>query len=388
MYIKFLKYRVLPTKAQETLLSQNLHTCREVYNSFLLWRIVSWETQQKSIGYHEQANALPGWKKEHAELKAVFSQVLQNVAVRVDLAFKAFFARVKREGTPGFPRFKGDGYDSLTYPQDGFKIHEQAVYLSKIGIVKAVLHRPVEGTVKTCTVRRQGDKWYVCFAVEVQPVPLAPSEEQIGIDVGLKEFAALSNGEMIANPRFLRKEEEALAKAQRNLARQKRATKQRRKAKKVVRRIYERLANRRHDFVHQTARRLVNRFGLIAVEKLNVKNMSKRRPPKQDEETGEYLPNGARRKSGLNKSIADAAWGMFRGVLKDKAESAGRQYTEVNPAFTSQDCSGCGTRIKKKLSERVHYCWNCGLSVDRDTNAALNILKIGMGQHTVSGIPE
>jgi putative transposase len=136
----------------------------------------------------------------------------------------------------------------------------------------------------------------------------------------------------------------------------------------VVRRIHERISNRRHDFVHQTARKLVNRFGLIVVEKLNIKNM---------------LGNHC-----LAKSIADASWGKFRSVLKDKAASAGRQYAEVPPNYTSQDCSGCGTRVQKKLSERIHFCPNCGLSLDRDTNAALNILKIGVGLHTVSGIPE
>ena len=375
MHTKCLKYRLLPTKAQETLLRQSLELCREVYNSFVLWRIVAWETQQQSVGYHEQAIALPSWKKTHPELADVFSQVLQNVAVRVDLAFKAFFARVKRGDTPGFPRFKGDGYDSLTYPQAGFKVHEQSVYLSKIGRVKAILHRAVEGRVKTCTVRRQADKWYICFAVEVETEPLPPSDEQVGVDVGLNQFAALSTGEMIANPRFFRKDEEALAKAQRKLAKHKRGTKERCRAKKVVRHLHERIANRRHDFVHQAARRLVNRFGLIAVEKLNTKGMMQNH--------------------GLAKSIGDAAWFRFRQELASKAASAGRRVVEVNPAYTSQDCSGCGYRAKKKLSERWRFCPHCGLSLDRDTNAALNILKIGasrveaigMGQHTASGIP-
>ena len=295
---------------------------------------------------------------------------------------------MKAGETPGFPRVKGEGYDSFTYPQAGWQVHEQSVYLSKIGTVKAILHRPVEGKVKTCTVRRQGDKWFVCFAVEVETEPLPTSDEQVGIDVGLNQFAALSNGEFIENPRFFRKDEKALAKAQRKLSNQKRGSKERRKAKKVVRRIHERVGNRRHNFVHQAARKIVNRFGLIAVEKLKVKNMSRSPAPKQDMETGEYLPNGASQKAGLNKSIMDAAWSMFRSVLTSKAESAGRVVVNVNPAWTSQDCSGCGYRAKKRLSERWHYCPNCGLSLDRDTNAALNILKIGMGQHTVSGIPE
>ncbi len=367
MYTKCLKYRLLPTPAQETVLCRTLATCRDVYNSLLNERKHDYELQGASPSRYEQQKHFPAWSKEFPEVGNVFSQVLQNVAARLDIAYKAFFRRVEAGEKPGFPRFKGDGYDSFTYPQSGFKpdAEAQTVYLSKIGHVKVILHRAVEGRVKTCTVRRQADKWYVCFAVEVQEQPLPHSNETVGIDVGLNQFAALSNGEFVANPRFFRKDEKALAKAQRKVEKHKRGSVQRKKAKKVVRRIHERIANRRHDFVHQTARRLVNRFGLIAVEKLNVKNMQ-----------GSHY---------LAKSIADAAWGMFRSVLASKAESAGRKYVEVNPAWTSQDCSGCGTRVKKKLSERVHYCPNCGLSLDRDMNAALNILKIGMGQHTVSG---
>jgi len=368
MPAKCLKYRLLTTPAQDTALCRTLDVCRNVYNSLLNERKHDYEVQGASASRYEQQKHFPVWSKEFPEVGSVFSQVLQNVAVRVDLAFKAFFARVKRGDTPGFPRFKGEGYDSFTYPQAGFKAGEQSVYLSKIGHVKAIVHRPMEGRVKTCTVRRQGDKWYVCFAVEVEEQPLLPSEETVGIDVGLTQFAALSNGAFVENPRFFGKEEKSLAKAQRKLSKQKRGSKERRQGKKVVRRIHERILFRRHDFVHQLARKLVNRFGLIAVEKLNIKNMQ-----------GNHC---------LAKSIADASWGMFRSVLASKAESAGRTFAEVDPRWTSQDCSGCGTRVKKKLSERVHFCPNCGLSLDRDTNAALNILKIGMGQHTVSGIPE
>jgi putative transposase len=197
----------------------------------------------------------------------------------------------------------------------------------------------------------------------------------------------LSNGEFIENPRFLRQDEKALKKAQRKLAAQKRGSRKRRKAKKVVARIHERIANRRHDFVHQVARKIVNGFGFIAVEKLNVKNMSQRPAAKQDEETGEYLPNGHAAKAGLNKSILDAAWSMFRSVLSSKAESAGREVVNVNPAYTSQDCYGCGYRAKKGLSQRWHFCPRCGLSLDRDSNAALNILQNAVGLHSVVGIP-
>ncbi len=161
------------------------------------------------------------------------------MAVRLDIAFTAFFRRVQAGETPGFPRFKGEGYDSFTYPQSGFKVGEPSVSLSKIGTIKAIMHRPIEGRVKTCTVRRHNDKWYVCFAVEVEEEPFAPSEEAIGIDVGLNRCAALSNGEMIANPRFFHKDEKALAKAQRKLSKHKRGTQERRRAKKAVRRIHE-----------------------------------------------------------------------------------------------------------------------------------------------------
>jgi putative transposase len=343
--------------------------CRDVYNSLLNERKYDYEVLGTSPSRCGQNKHFPVWSKEFPEIGSVHSQVLQDIAMRVDLAFKAFFSRVKKGDTPGFPRFKGDGYDSFTYPQSGFKIDEnaQSVYLSKIGHIKAVLHRNVEGRVKTCTIRRQSNKWYVCFAVELEVEPLPDSNEAVGVDVGLNQFAALSNGEMVENPRFFRNDQKALAKAQRKLSKQKRGSQDRRKAKKVVRRIHERTANRRHNFVHQAARKLVNQFGLIAVEKLNVKGMVKNHS--------------------LAKSISDAAWSMFRQVLISKAESAGRRVVEVNPAYTSQDCSGCGYRAKKKLSERWHFCPNCGLSLDRDTNAALNILKIGMGQHTVAGIP-
>jgi putative transposase len=350
-------FRAYPTKAQETALAETLETCKQVYNSLLNWRKHDYDILGKSPSKVEQQAAFPKWKQEHAELSDVYSQVLQNVAVRVDLAFDAFFRRVKAGETPGFPRVQGDGYDSFTYPQSGFGFHQGKLRLSKIGDVSIRQHRPIDGDIKTCTIRRVRHKWYACFSCEVGPELLSPSDEQVGIDVGLKTFVSLSNGENIENPRFFRAEEKALAKAQRKLARQKRGSRERKKAKKVVSRIHERVRNRRHDFVHQTARRLVNRYGVIAVEKLNVKGMVKNHC--------------------LAKSISDASWSMFRNVLSQKAARAARTYAEVNPAYTSQTCSGCGHIAKKSLSQRQHDCPICGLSLDRDTNAAINILSVG-----------
>jgi putative transposase len=190
----------------------------------------------------------------------------------------------------------------------------------------------------------------------------------------------LKNGEFIENPKFFRTEESALAKAQRKLAKQNRGSRERKKAKKVVARVNERVRNRRHNFVHQTARRLVNQYGMIAVEKLAVKNMSKSPAPKQDETTGDYLPNGASQKAGLNKSILDAAWSQFRTILTSKAESACREVVAVRPAYTSQKCSGCGYTAPKTLKERWHLCPMCGTSLDRDTNAAINIFAIARNE--------
>jgi putative transposase len=382
------KYRIYPTKSQISDLEQTITTCRELYNSLLNSRKFIYETENQSLSCYEQIGHIVEYKKNFPELSEVHSQVLQNVAVRVDLAFQAFFRRVKSGETPGFPRFKKDSYDSFTYPQTGFSVSDDSIRISKVGVIKAKIHRDLQGKIKTCTIRKSADKWYACFSCETQFEPLPESDAKIGIDVGLEKFASLSDGTYIENPRYFRRDENALAKAQRKLARQKRGTRHSKKARKVVSKIHSRIKNRRHDFVHQASRKIVNAFGVIAVEKLNIKNMSASPKPKMDED-GTYLPNGASQKAGLNKSICDAAWSLFRFALSYKAENAGREIIEVNPAYTSQDCSGCGYRAKKTLKERWHFCPICSLSLDRDHNAAVNILNIlnilqfAVGTHSV-----
>lgn len=350
-------------------MNRTLETCREVYNSLVNERTAVYETSKESLSLYAQQANMGKWKAAHPELSEIHSQVLQNVAVRVDLAFKAFFRRVKAGETPGYPRLKGHGvYDSITFPQaskTGCKLVVDTLHISKIGQVKCIVHRPLIGQVKTCTIRRLAGKWFACFACEYEPEPLPASSERIGIDVGLEKFAALSDGSFVANPRFFRRDEKALVKASRKQAKTAKGSKPRRKANKVLSRIHERVRNRRHDFVHQFARRLVNKYGVVAVEKLNVKGM---------------VQNHC-----LAKSISDASWSQFRSVLTAKAESAMRKVVSVNPAFTSQDCSRCGNRTKKPLKERWHHCPICGLSLDRDTNAAFNILQNAVGQHSVNG---
>ena len=360
MQTKCLKVRLWPTKAQETMLETTRNTCRILYNRLLSGRKEHYEATGESLSRYEQQAMLPAWKGENPYLGLVYSQVLQEVGARVERSYQNFFRRVKQGAEKaGFPRFKGfDRYDSFTYPQSGFGLQENAVKLSKIGTIKAVVHRTIEGKIKNCTIRKQNGKWYACFGIECADERLPTTNKAVGIDVGLNSFATFSNGEQIENPRFYRSDEKALAKAQRRMAKFEKGTPARRKARKIVARIHERIRNRRHDFVHQQARKIVNRYDTIAVEKLNVKGMQQNHC--------------------LAKSISDAAWTMFRAVLAVKAANAGRRYVEISPAYTSQDCSGCGLRAKKKLGERWHFCPVCGTSLDRDHNAAKNILSLGL----------
>lgn len=363
--LKTHKYRMYPTKAQETILEQMLEECRWLYNKILETRKNAWEQHQESLRLYDTQKMIPSWKMERPSLKAVHSQVLQNINIRVDLAFKAFFRRVKAGEDPGYPRFKGRGwYDSMTYPQyrNGASLDGDKLSLSKLGQVKLVLHRPVEGTIKTVTIRRQAGKWYACFSCEIEAQPLPQTEQAVGIDVGLTSFATLSNGEKVDNPRFFRQDEKALAKAQRKLSKGDKGTPERAKARKVVGRIHERIANHRRDFAHKLSRQLVNTFGLIAFENLNIKNMLKNAPKGHP----------------LSKSIADAAWNQLVQYTTYKAESAGRRVVLVDPRNTSQRCSKCGSLVQKSLSVRVHSCNICGLVLDRDENAAINILALGL----------
>jgi putative transposase len=359
---KTFQFRLYPTAAQEAKMQATLDECRWLYNHLLETRKTAWEEQQETLGLYDQHATLPALKIERPSLSTVHSQVLQNVAVRIDLAFKAFFRRVKAGENPGYPRFQGrERYDSFCYPQapSGCQLNGDRLTLSKIGTVRVVLHRPVEGVVKTCCLRRSSTgKWYVTFSCEWEPIVLPSSPERVGIDVGLHSFATLSTGASVENPRFFRHDEKALGKAQKKHAKETKGTPGRRRRRKVVARVHERIRFRRGDFAHQNARRIVNRFGFIAVEDIHVNRM---------------VHNHC-----LAKSISDAAWAEFLGLLASKAECAGRTCIKVDPAYTSQDCSRCGHRRKMPLSERIFACPCCLIVLDRDHNAALNILVLGL----------
>jgi len=354
------KYRIYPTKKQVHLFNQTLEECRYLYNHFLGERKYLYEEYATSIGLYDQIKALPVMKINRQSLAGVHSQVLQNVAVRVDLAFKAFFKRVKSgEKEVGYPRFKGMGYDSFTFPQVGYSIKDNTIVLSKVGEVKAIIHKPIVGKIKTCNIRRVNqDKWYVTFSAEVEDTTLPESQERIGVDVGIEKFAMFSNGDKIINPKFFRRDEHDLARVNRKFSKTKIGSKERSNQRKVLNKIYERISNRRSNFTHQESRKIVNKYGIIAVEDLSINKM---------------VHNHC-----LAKSISDVAWGQFFNYLSYKAENAGRKFVKVNPAYTSQTCSKCGHRQTLTLSDRVFNCPCCNLSIDRDHNASLNILALGL----------
>jgi IS605 OrfB family transposase len=371
------KFRLYPTRKQCERLQWMLDRCRELYNAALQERRDAYRMVGKSITYYDQANQLPEIKQDREEYQEIHSQVLQDVLRKVDKAFKAFFARCKRGDTPGFPRYKGrNQFDSFTYPQGGYSLtHYSRITLSKIGSIKVKLHREIKGTIKTCTIKREGEGWYVVFACEVEHEPLEASDEAVGIDLGLLHFATLSDGSTIENPRYYRKAEKKLERLQHSLSRKKCGSTHRKKATKAVAKAHRKVANQRRDFLHKASHSLVHSYGLIVFEDLQPTTMSKRPKPKQDEQ-GNYVPNGASAKGGLNKSLVDAGWAMFQQFCTYKAANAGRSVLLVNPKYTSQVCSGCGTVKKKTLEERWHSC-ECGAELDRDHNAALNILALG-----------
>jgi putative transposase len=361
------KYRIYLTNGQRRLLERQLEECRWVYNETLATRTHAWDLEQRTVDWYETKRLLPMWKDARPSLKLVHSQVLQNVTERVDLAFKAFFRRVK-EGAedPGYPRFKGMGrYDSMTFPQygNGVRLDGRRLILSKVGAVHVVLHRPLDGTPKTVTVTRAATgKWFVCFSCETEAPRLEPTDQVVGVDMELTYFATLSNGEHIENPRFYRKDEADLKRVQQRKDAAKNAENwtENAKQKHILASIHERIANRRADFAHKRSRDLVNCYQLIVFEDLAPQAM------------------GATKGRGMRKSIMDVAWSQFIRRTSDKAAEAGRTVILVAPRNTSKLCSQCGELVQKKLSDRTHTCPTCGLVMDRDVNAAVNILHRGL----------
>lgn len=357
--IKSYKYRLYPTGKQTKSLESQIEGHRLLYNQALAQRKEAYEQTGKGIGYTTQATELLRKMRGKGEVLALCNySSLQQTLRRLDKSFKAFFRRVKAGEKPGYPRFKPtDRFNTIAYANlgDGCQVRENRLYLQNIGCIKIKWHRPIDGNIKTLSVTRRNNKWYVSFAVKCEAKILPATGKAIGIDVGLNAFITTSDGQQISCPKYLRLAEKKLAKAQRRLSRRKKGSVRRKNARSLVAKHHEKVANQRLDFCHKVSYSLIQTHDSFAVEALNIKGMVCNRH--------------------LAKSISDASWGMFLSILKSKAESAGRWYQEVTPNGTSQECSSCGNTVKKSLTIRVHNCPHCGLSLDRDINAALNILQ-------------
>lgn len=357
---KMMQYRLYPTDAQTEALDAQLGEACRLYNAAVQERRDAYQMGGLSLNYYDQANQLKDIRSAGALGLANFS-ASQDVLRRVDKTFKAFFRRVKAGADkPGYPRFKSRRrFDSYTFPSwgDGCRLTDAGrLYLQGVGHLKVKWHRPLEGHVKTVTVKRQAGKWCVCFSIEYVADVLPGSDERVGIDVGLTDFATLSTGETVANPRHYRKAQGTLRIAQRRVARRKRGGRNRRKAVVVLQKAHAHVQNQRADFHHKTSRTLVDTYGVIAVEDLNIKG----------------LASGM-----LAKSVNDAGWSAFINKLATKAEEAGRLLVKVNPRGTSQTCL-CGAPVPKTLSQRWHACMECGLSAARDHVSAQLILGLGL----------
>ena len=371
------KFRIYPSDAQIDMLNSTPEFCRQFYNAMLQQKIYA-RRSGGMVNYNSQQDELPEIKDAFPEYRSIHSQVLQNVPGRLDRAYDNFFRRMeeKKNGKnikAGFPRFKSkDRYNSITYPQSGFRILDNGhVWLSKIGEVRMFMHRPVTGSISTLTIKRDnvGD-WFITVTADQYGNSGTETQEEyhtnfpgfkkpIGIDLGLKALITTSDGDRIDPPRFLRKSEKKLKKAQRNLSRKKTGSGKRKKAKKRVAIIDRKIARQRDDFTHKISRQLVDEHDFIALEDLNIAGMVKNHR--------------------LAKSIEDASWNRIIQYTMYKAESAGAAVVLVDPMHTSQKCSKCGNiKHDLKLSDRIYHCDVCGLTMDRDLNAAINIRNAGL----------
>ena len=357
---KTYQFRIYPNKNQEVILNRTLSTCRHLYNDSLSERKQQAELNRLKkefdvfpwgktewINKYGQMLDLTATKTPHQ--KEVYGQVLQDVIKRVDKSFKNFFNGF------GYPRFQGrNRYNSFTYPQMGFSIEDGKLNLSKIGNIKIIQHREIEGKIKTCTIKKDIDQWYVSFSCEIENPILVEIKTKTGIDVGLIDLITLSNEEQIKPPKFLRASEDNLIHKQKRLSRKKKGSVKRNNQKIIVAKVHRKIRNQRKDFAHKTSRMLVDNYDLIKFEDLQIKNMVQNHH--------------------LAKSISDAGWFQLMNFTEYKAAYAGKFVEFVNPAGTSQECI-CGYPVPKDLSVRIHICPQCGLVMGRDRVSA-NIIEI------------
>lgn len=356
--LKTFVYRLYPSTPQARLLGSTLETCRRWYNQCLAERRDAYQERGETVGKYQQLAQVKVQKASNPYAKGIHSHVLQVVVTDLDNAFRAFFRRVKAGQTPGFPRFKSrNRFASFGFKEygNGFKTDGRRLKLSGIGRVAIRWHRALEGAVKTVRITRRAGKWYACFACEVEAVPLPATGRDVGVDVGIANLITTSEGEKVGHPGWYRAAQRKLCVLQRRVARRTKGGSNRRKAVLMLQRQHEQIANRRKDFLNKLVHTLITDYDRIALEDLRITNMVRNRH--------------------LAKSILDASWGYLIRHLTSKAAEAGRVVVLVDPGDTSKTCSRCGHVFESlSLVDRWIAC-GCGLSLDRDHNAAVNILN-------------
>lgn len=384
-----IRFRLYPNKGQERVLIGWLGLHCELYNAGLQERREAWKKAGISISYYDQQDVLPQIKDDRPELKAMGSHALQETLRRLERAFQAFYRRIKAGQKPGFPRFKSRRrFDSFCYPDPaGWKLLEHKKNRGKIRVghlgtlkIRGKARFAFEdGKPRTLTIRRKAGKWYAIIGLRLEPPVVArkpaPLQSQVGLDLGCKALVMTSEGQSFPHPRFLLKAEAKLKKVQRNLAKKKRGSSNRYKTRVDLRRCHEKVVQSRHDFLHKLSTTLVSMHDFIALEALDLKNLTRSAKGSLDH-PGKHV----KQKAGLNRSLLDASLGKLVQMLVYKAEEAGGHVEAVPPHGTSQQCSRCGKRVEKDLGVRTHDCPHCGLVLDRDHNAAINILSLGLSQ--------
>jgi putative transposase len=378
------RYRLHPTKLQiQALNLQRNYQC-ELYNAALQERIGAWKWERRSVSYFDQCRTLTGLRECRPEVVASSIALCRGTLKRLDRAYGAFFRRVELGEEPGFPRFRSENrFDALQWedtPGWTLKTQHRRLYIMGIGEIKANYHRPFAGQPKAITVKREGIKWWLSVrCVNVPALPLERTCCQIGIDLGVVNLIATSDGELIKGKHFGGKAQKHLSQAQRELSAKQRGSKRRQLQVNEVVRLHAKIKNQRRNAAHQLSRHLVNDYDLIAFEDLKIRNMVRAPRARPDpNQLGAYLPNGASTKAGLNVSINDAGWGLLLRLLTYKAESAGRSVVRVNPCHTSQTCAECRhVDARNRVNQEKFRCLSCGHRDFADINAARNILGAG-----------
>jgi putative transposase len=356
------KYRIYPDRGAEARLSGAMESCLWLYNR-LLEECKKAKDAGKPLRMYDCQDMIPVLKKEYPALNGVYSKALQMVNITLWANIRGLAGLRKRGRKIGHIRYKGKGwYKTLNYNQSGFRIEGDMLSLSKIGMVRMELHRPVDGKVKGVIIKHGDGKWYAVVQMECPAKRLPDNGAVVGIDVGLSNFTVDSDGNGLENPHSLGRSLEKIKIAQKMLSRKQKGSNNREKAKRRFSMLHEKVNNQRNDFLHKVSRYYVNNYGTICVEDLDVKGLIEKGHSK-----------------GLHRNIQDAAWSRFLGMIGYKAESAGRKVIKVKARGTTQQCSRCGNIVKKTLKDRVHDCSVCGFVADRDYNAACNILIAGVG---------